>query len=176
MIWFVPFSTFKQKKNGFCPCWILKTKNLPGYLKKILRRTSGGREEANSPPICLDLRIVILQFEILSLMKSIFFLVNSLNYIFLLTVACKIRARNRLKSNSKAESFYHINTGSSIITLKVCQIISVMKTWKLVFPEKWNFKNSWFWHSDLRFVLKTPPDTPVLMFSLLRLFEELLME
>ena len=30
--------------------------------------------------------------------------------------------------NSKAESFYYVNYGSSIITSKVCQIISVTKT------------------------------------------------
>ena len=29
---------------------------------------------------------------------------------------------------SKAESFYHVNNGLSIITSKVCQMISVMKT------------------------------------------------
>ena len=33
----------------------------------------------------------------------------------------------------------------SIITSNVCQIISVMKTKTLVFPEKWYFKNSSFW-------------------------------
>ena len=34
----------------------------------------------------------------------------------------------------------------SIITSKASQISSVMKTWKLMFPEKWCFKNCSFWH------------------------------
>ena len=33
----------------------------------------------------------------------------------------------------------------SIITSNVCQIISVVKTKTLVFPEKWYFKNTSFW-------------------------------
>ena len=49
MVWFVLFSTFKLKKNGFCLCWMVKTKNLSGYSKKILR-TSGGREEVQLLP------------------------------------------------------------------------------------------------------------------------------
>ena len=36
-----------------------------------------------------------------------------------------------------AESFYYVNHGSSIIMSKVRQIISVMKTETVVFPEKW---------------------------------------
>ena len=52
----------------------------------------------------------------------------------------------------KAESFYNVNYGLSIIKSKVCQIISVMKTWRLVFPEKWYLKNSSFWHFDSQFL------------------------
>ena len=52
------------------------------------------------------------------------------------------------------ETFYSVKYGSSIITSNVCQIISVIKTKILVFPEKWYFKNSSFWHFDSRFVLK----------------------
>jgi hypothetical protein len=36
----------------------------------------------------------------------------------------------------------------------VRQIISVMKTKALVFPEKLYFKNTSFWHFNSRFVLK----------------------
>ena len=56
--------------------------------------------------------------------------------------------------NEIAESFYFINYGSSIITSKVRQIVSVMKTERLVFPEKWYFKNSSFWHFDFTFCLE----------------------
>jgi hypothetical protein len=37
---------------------------------------------------------------------------------------------------AKVESFYSVKYGSSIIPSNVCQIISVMKTKTLVFPEK----------------------------------------
>ena len=72
-----------------------------------------------------------------------------------------------------AESFYNVKYGLSIITSKVSQKISVVKTKTLVFPEKLYFKNSSFWHFNSRFVLKTT-ETPVFMFSLLRLFDYLL--
>ena len=45
------------------------------------------------------------------------------------------------------ESFYSEKYGLSITTSNVPQIISVMKTKTLVFPEKWYFKNSSLWHS-----------------------------
>jgi hypothetical protein len=69
-----------------------------------------------------------------------------------------------------AESFYYVNYGLSIITSKVRQIISVMKAETLVFPEKLYLKYSSFWHFNSHFVLKTT-ETPVFMFSLLRLFD-----
>ena len=53
----------------------------------------------------------------------------------------------------KFESFYSVKYGSSIITSNVCQTISVMKTKTLVFPEKWYFKNSSFWHFNSFFEL-----------------------
>ena len=58
-----------------------------------------------------------------------------------------------------SESFYYVNYGSSIITSKVRQIISVKKT------EKRNdiTKNSSYWHFNSRFVLKTSK-TPVFVF------------
>ena len=58
----------------------------------------------------------------------------------------------------------------SIITSKVLQIISVMKTETLVFPEKLHFKNSSVWQFNSSFVLKTT-EKPVFLFSLLRLFD-----
>ena len=48
-------------------------------------------------------------------------------------------------------TFYSVKYGSSIITSNVHHI---MKTKPLVFPEKWYFKNSSFWHFDSCFVLK----------------------
>ena len=54
-----------------------------------------------------------------------------------------------------AESFYNVKYGLSIITSKVCQIISGMKTKTLEFSVKWYFKNSSFWHFNSCFVLKT---------------------
>ena len=42
----------------------------------------------------------------------------------------------------------------------------------LVFPEKLYFKNSSFWHFNSRFIPKKTK-TPVFMFSLLRLFDQL---
>ena len=52
------------------------------------------------------------------------------------------------------ESFYSVKYGLSIIMLNVCQIISVIKTKTLVFPEKWYFKNSSFCHFNSCFVFK----------------------
>ena len=42
----------------------------------------------------------------------------------------------------------------SIIGSNVRQIVSVMKTKRLMFPEKWYFKNSSFWHFNSCSVLK----------------------
>ena len=58
------------------------------------------------------------------------------------------------KNKSLVESFYSVKYESSIITSNVRQIISVMKTKILVFPEKLYFKNISFWHFDSGFVLK----------------------
>ena len=44
------------------------------------------------------------------------------------------------RNESLVESFYSVNYGLSIIMSNVCQIISVMKTKILVFPEKWYSK------------------------------------
>ena len=38
--------------------------------------------------------------------------------------------------------------------VKNSPIITVMKTETIVFPEKWYFKNSSFWHSNSRFVCR----------------------
>ena len=61
-------------------------------------------------------------------------------------------------------------TSSSIISSKVRQIISVIKTQRLVIPEKWCFKNSLFWHFNSWIVLKTT-ETSLFMFCLQRLFD-----
>ena len=58
------------------------------------------------------------------------------------------------KNAQLVESFYSVKYGLSIITSNVFQIISVMKTKTLVFPEKWFFKNSSFWHLNSFFDLK----------------------
>ena len=73
--------------------------------------------------------------------------------------------------------FYSLQRQFCIVNYwdKVHPIISVMKTYRLVFPEKWYFKNSSFWHFHSPFVLKTT-ETSMFMFSLLRLFNELLTE
>ena len=54
-------------------------------------------------------------------------------------------------NHTMAESFYNSNYGPSIITSKVRQIISVMKTKRLI----WYFKNISFWHFNSCFVVKT---------------------
>ena len=53
-----------------------------------------------------------------------------------------LRFKNLLIVEIIVESFYSVKYGLSIITSNVRQIISVMKTKTLVFPEKWCFKNN----------------------------------
>ena len=65
------------------------------------------------------------------------------------------------KRDTKLESRYFSRVfllhhyGLSTITSKVNQIISVIKTKRSVFPEKWYYKNSSFWHFNSSFVLNT---------------------
>ena len=67
-----------------------------------------------------------------------------------------------------AESFYNVKYGLSIIMSKVLsKIISNENIKTCIYFQK----NSLFWHFNSHFVLKTT-ETPVFMFSLLRLFKE----
>ena len=70
-------------------------------------------------------------------------------FVFPYLIWKKLRKKAQL-----VESFYSVKYGLSIITSNVFQIISVMKTKTLVFPEKWFFKNSSFWHLNSFFDLK----------------------
>ena len=104
----------------------------------------------------------------LACLKNASSTLKSLYYASLADVeVMKLLQKKGIDCNCPAgESFYYVNYGSSIIASKVCQIISVMKT----FQEKWYLKNSSFWHFNSPFVFKTT-ETPVFMFSLLRLFD-----
>ena len=62
-----------------------------------------------------------------------------------------------------------LSTTSIIDCQLLGQISSVVKKWRLMFPEEWYFKNCSFWHFNLHFVLETT-ETPVFMLSLLRLW------
>ena len=57
-------------------------------------------------------------------------------------------------TDHQVKSFDSIKYRLSINTSNFCQMISVMKTKKLVFPEKRYFKNSSFWHFNSCFILK----------------------
>ena len=67
---------------------------------------------------------------------------------------CKTLNYLHCASQKPSLSTMYVNFGLSIITSKVRQIISVMKTETLVFPEKLYFKNSSFWHFNSRFCLE----------------------
>ena len=67
-----------------------------------------------------------------------------------------------------AETFYYVKYESSIITLKKLSKILSNENKKTGISRK----KGLFWHVNSRFVLKTT-ETPVFMFSLLRLFDYL---
>ena len=68
----------------------------------------------------------------------------------------------------KAESFYFVRHGSSIIIMS--KILSKILNTENIKTGRVSRKISLFWHFSSRFVLKTT-ETPVFMFSLLRLFD-----
>ena len=74
------------------------------------------------------------------------------------TYVCIIILKNELETNLELSSMSWVFLPGQLRIInryaKIHQIISVIKRLELVFPEKWYFKNSSFWHFDSHFVLK----------------------
>ena len=100
--------------------------------------------------------------------------------------SCEIRVAWKLKLDFKKSSTPIVNISRQTeAQKKTSQVFLLHQLWivnhyfktysnnlsneteTLVYPEKRNFKNSSYWHSNSRFILKTT-ETPVFIFSLLR--------